>query len=95
MQNCSPRGQLIFSLSLTLKVKKITKGRILLYAAGEKKLGKNKLYATVQCQLTIDCKSCLAWSITKLFKNVNIKQGARVLGTNCNVRYELYPFLRS
>ncbi|CDY10836.1 BnaC01g14510D [Brassica napus] len=50
----------------------------------------------VQCiELTRDCKSCLAWSITKLFKNNDIKQGGRVLGTNCNVRYELYPFLRS
>ncbi|CAN6921110.1 unnamed protein product [Brassica oleracea] len=86
-----------FFSELTLKVKKITNNGLLnFYSAGEKKLGKNKLYAMVQCiELTRDCKSCLAWSITKLFKNNDIKQGGRVLGTNCNVRYELYPFLRS
>ncbi|XP_018489740.1 putative cysteine-rich repeat secretory protein 37 [Raphanus sativus] len=84
-----------FLYELTLKVEKTIEGdHIFLYAAGEKKLGKNKLYAMVQCiQLTLDCKSCLEWSIKKLFKNSDIKQGARVLGTNCGVRYELYPFL--
>ncbi|KAF2541387.1 hypothetical protein F2Q70_00034890 [Brassica cretica] len=85
-----------FLSELILKVEKTTKYRLIFYSAGEKKLGKNKLYAMVQClDLRIDCKRCLAWSITKLFKNDNIKQGARVLGTDCNVRYELYPFLRS
>ncbi|XP_018469250.2 putative cysteine-rich repeat secretory protein 37 [Raphanus sativus] len=84
-----------FFSELTLKVKKTTKYSLILYAAGEKKLGKNKLYAMVQClELSMNCKSCLTWSISKLFKN-EIKQGARVLGTNCDVRYELYPFLRS
>ena len=87
-----------FFSELTLKVKKNTEAGsiIILYAAGEKKLGKNTLYAMVQCvSLTIDCKSCLTWSITKLFKNDDIKQGGRVLGSNCEVRYELYPFIRS
>ncbi|KAG2258560.1 hypothetical protein Bca52824_077854 [Brassica carinata] len=86
-----------FLSELTLNVeKKIKDIHVILYAAGEKKLGKNKLYAMVQCiQLTLDCKSCLEWSIKKLFKNSDVKQGARVLGTNCEVRYELYPFLRS
>ncbi|CAN7109537.1 unnamed protein product [Brassica rapa subsp. narinosa] len=85
-----------FLSELILKVEKTTKYRLIFYAAGEKKLGKNKLYAMVQClDLRIDCKRCLAWSITMLFKNDDIKQGARVLGTDCNVRYELYPFLRS
>ncbi|KAF2568293.1 hypothetical protein F2Q68_00024549 [Brassica cretica] len=91
-----------FFSELTLKVKKNTKAGsiIILYAAGEKKLGKNTLYAMVQCvSLTIDCKSycksCLAWSITKLFKNGDIREGGRVVGINCDVRYEIYPFLRS
>ncbi|KAL0722222.1 hypothetical protein Bca4012_036821 [Brassica carinata] len=49
----------------------------------------------VRClELTIYCKNCLTWSITKLFKKDNIKQGARVFGSNCDARYELYPFLR-
>ena len=85
-----------FFSELTLKVKKTTKYSLIFYAAGEKKLGKNKLYAMVQClQLTMDCKGCLTWSILKLFENNEIKQGARVLGTDCDLRYELYPFLRS
>ncbi|CAN7104144.1 unnamed protein product [Brassica rapa subsp. narinosa] len=87
-----------FFSELILKVEKhVYDGLgLIFYAAGEKKLGKNKLYAMVQCiGLTLDCKSCLTWSIKKLFENGNIKQGARVLGTNCDVRYELYPFLRS
>ncbi|KAL0722226.1 hypothetical protein Bca4012_036825 [Brassica carinata] len=91
------RAMDLFS-ELTLKVKKNTRAGsvIIFYAEGEKKLGKKILYAMVQCvSLTIDCKSCLVWSITKLFKNGDIKQGGRVLGMNCEVRYELYPFLRS
>ncbi|KAF8086607.1 hypothetical protein N665_0619s0001 [Sinapis alba] len=86
-----------FFSELTLKVEKPTEDfRVILYASGKKKVGKNTLYAMVQCvELTLDCKSCLAWSITKLFKNGNIKQGGRVLGMNCEIRYELYPFLRS
>ncbi|XP_018437873.1 putative cysteine-rich repeat secretory protein 35 [Raphanus sativus] len=87
-----------FLSELTLKVKKNTGASsvIIYYAAGKKKFGKITLYAMVQCvSETIDCKSCLTWSITKLFKNGDIKQGARILGVNCDVRYELYPFLRS
>ncbi|CAG7874745.1 unnamed protein product [Brassica rapa] len=78
-----------FFSELTLKVEKTTSDgfRIILYAAGEKKLGKNTLYAMVQClELTMDCKNCLTWSTTKLFKNDDIKQGARVFGSNCDVR---------
>ncbi|KAL0770841.1 hypothetical protein Bca101_035992 [Brassica carinata] len=74
-----------FFSELTLKVEKTTSDgfRIILYAAGEKKLGKNTLYAMVQClELTLDCKNCLTWSTTKLFKNGDIKQGARVFGSN-------------
>ncbi|KAJ4891530.1 Cysteine-rich repeat secretory protein 34 [Raphanus sativus] len=87
-----------FFSELTLKVDKNSEAGdlVILYAEGKKKLGKNTLYAMVQCvELTIDCKSCLIWSIAKLFKNDNIKQGGRVLGSNCEVRYELYPFIRS
>ncbi|KAF3580819.1 hypothetical protein DY000_02029686 [Brassica cretica] len=87
-----------FFSELTLKVDKNTEvdSVVIFYAEGKKKLGKNTLYAMVQCvELTIDCKSCLTWSIAKLFKNDDIKQGGRVLGSNCEIRYELYPFIRS
>ncbi|CAH8261566.1 unnamed protein product [Arabidopsis lyrata] len=62
---------------------------LLYYAAGEKRIGTNKLYAMVQCT------SCLEWSISHLSKCCDGKQGARVLGTACNLSYELYPFLRT
>ncbi|XP_023641853.1 putative cysteine-rich repeat secretory protein 36 isoform X2 [Capsella rubella] len=66
------------------------------YAAGEMRLGTKKLYAMVQCALDIfQCKVCLEWSINELSKCCQSKQGARVLGTSCSIRYELYPFLRT
>lgn len=69
---------------------------MILYAAGEKTLGKKKLYAMVQCSQDIfQCKDCLEWSIRELAKCCDGKQGARVLGSDCNLRYELYPCLRN
>ncbi|CAA7030248.1 unnamed protein product [Microthlaspi erraticum] len=67
------------------------------YAAGETILGANKIYAMVQCaQNAEQCKACLESSIRELSKCCDGKQGARVyLGRSCNVRYELYPFLRT
>ncbi|VVA98982.1 unnamed protein product [Arabis nemorensis] len=65
------------------------------YAAGEERLGENKLYAMVQCaKITGKCKACLESAIKELSKCCGGKQGARVvLGISCNLRYELYPFL--
>ncbi|KAL0666982.1 hypothetical protein Bca4012_029686 [Brassica carinata] len=88
VKNFTKRAMDFFS-ELTLKVEKTVHDGLglIFYSAGEKKLGKNKLYAMVQCiGLTLDCKSCLTLSIKKLFENGNIKQGARVLGSNCDVR---------
>jgi len=68
----------------------------LYYAAGEMRLGKQTLFAMVQCAKDIlSCKDCLEWSINELSKCCHGKQGARVLGTEGTLRYELYPFLRS
>ncbi|KAG7626153.1 putative cysteine-rich repeat secretory protein 33 [Arabidopsis thaliana] len=68
----------------------------LYYAAGEMRLGKQTLFAMVQCAKDIlSCKDCLEWSIKELSKCCDGKQGARVVGTICNLRYELYPFLRT
>ncbi|CAA7030245.1 unnamed protein product [Microthlaspi erraticum] len=65
------------------------------YAAGETMLGTKKLYAMVQCTKDIAvCKGCLEWSIGQLSKCCVGKQGSRVLSTTCNLRYELYPFMR-
>ncbi|KAL9292291.1 putative cysteine-rich repeat secretory protein 36 [Arabidopsis thaliana] len=58
------------------------------------RLGTKNLYAMVQCALDIfECKVCLEWSINELSKCCHSKKGARFLGTSCNIRYELYPFL--
>ncbi|EOA32580.1 hypothetical protein CARUB_v10015870mg [Capsella rubella] len=68
----------------------------LYYAAGELRLGKKTLYGMVQCAKDIrSCKGCLEWSIRQLSKCCDGKQGGRVLTTSCNLRYELYPFLRT
>ncbi|VVB16701.1 unnamed protein product [Arabis nemorensis] len=65
------------------------------YAAGEDRLGANKLYGMVLCtQSMIGCDICLESAIKELSKCCGGKQGARVfVGTSCNLRYELYPFL--
>lgn len=66
------------------------------YAGGGKRLGTKKVYAMMQCAQDIAlCPDCLKWSISELSKCCGGKQGARVLSTTCNLRYELYPFLRT
>ncbi|ESQ28638.1 hypothetical protein EUTSA_v10019551mg [Eutrema salsugineum] len=87
---------LFYELILKADIPTADGNNFLYYAAGEKKIGRNKLYAMVQCAHDIlDCKGCLEWSIKELSKSSDGKQGARVLGTICNIRYELYPFLRN
>ncbi|CAN8268811.1 unnamed protein product [Cochlearia groenlandica] len=69
--------------------------RFVNYAVGEKSFGARKLYAMVQCGQIAECKVCSESSIKELSKCCNGKQGARVfVGRSCNLRYELYPFLR-
>ncbi|EOA25294.1 hypothetical protein CARUB_v10018609mg [Capsella rubella] len=61
-------------------------------------IGENKMYAMVQCALDLGsngCYVCLEWIMGRYeryyFDN---RQGGRVLGRSCSLRYELYPFLR-
>lgn len=69
---------------------------LLYYAAGEEKIGTQKVYAMVQCAKDVlECQTCLEWSIRQLSKCCDGKQGARVLGNSCSLRYEIYPFLRT
>ncbi|EOA32790.1 hypothetical protein CARUB_v10016100mg [Capsella rubella] len=76
-------------------------GRMMaLYAAGEKMIRTKKLYAMVQCTRDVFmfktlCKECLERIISEYPKCCDGKRGGRVLGTSCNFRYELYPFLRT
>ncbi|ESQ47485.1 hypothetical protein EUTSA_v10021994mg [Eutrema salsugineum] len=71
---------------------------MVLYAAGEKKLGTKNLYAMVQCTKDLafnSCLACLKWILREFPKCCDGKSGGRVLSTSCNFRYELYPFLRT
>ncbi|CAN8274296.1 unnamed protein product [Cochlearia groenlandica] len=77
-------------------------GEMALYAGGEKMIGTKKLYAMVQCIRDTFvmyekklCKKCLDTIIMDFPKCCDGKQGGRVLGTSCDFRYELYPFLKT
>ncbi|XP_072955761.1 antimicrobial ginkbilobin-2-like protein [Typha angustifolia] len=69
----------------------------LLFATGEAKIGEGskKLYGLAQCTKDLsggDCKTCLQTAISLLPSCCNGKQGGRVLGGSCTIRYELYLF---
>ncbi|CAN8274304.1 unnamed protein product [Cochlearia groenlandica] len=96
------KDTMAFLEQLTLKANnksnKDENGEMSMYADGEKTLGTNKLYAMVQCTKYIYvsakmCKKCLDTIIKEFPKCCGDKQGGRILGTSCNFRYELYPFL--
>ncbi|CAD5324461.1 unnamed protein product [Arabidopsis thaliana] len=68
------------------------------YAVGETRIGRNKMYAMMQCALdltTNGCYVCLEWIIGRYDSfYFDRRQGGRVLSRSCSLRYELYPFLR-
>ncbi|CAH1424326.1 unnamed protein product [Lactuca virosa] len=58
---------------------------------------KEKVYGYVQCTPDLsgfDCGRCFQVSIDRLGEYCLGKQGARVLTPSCNVRFEMYKFLR-
>ncbi|XP_058773833.1 cysteine-rich repeat secretory protein 38-like [Vicia villosa] len=69
-----------------------------LYANGELKVGElERVYGQVQCTRDLssdDCKKCLDDVISELPSCCDGKKGGRVVGGSCNVRYEIYPFVR-
>lgn len=70
----------------------------LLYAAGEERLGRQKLYAMMQCTKDLwfnSCDTCLEWLVLRESGCCDGKQGCRVFSTSCNYRYELYPFIKT
>lgn len=70
---------------------------VMLYAVGETRIGKNRMYAMVQCTRDIfqsSCHACLEWIFERYGKYFYRKPGGRVVGRSCSLRYELYPFLR-
>ncbi|KQK15898.1 cysteine-rich receptor-like protein kinase 6 isoform X2 [Brachypodium distachyon] len=57
--------------------------------------GKPKIYGLAQCRPDMasnDCRSCLANIIPYILQYMSGKQGGRILGIQCNYRYEQYPF---
>ncbi|XP_050262317.1 cysteine-rich repeat secretory protein 38-like [Quercus robur] len=70
-----------------------------LYAVGELELGESKkLYGLAQCTRDLsnsDCFKCLDGVIGELPQCCDGKEGGRVVGGSCNIRYEIYPFVNS
>ncbi|KAL7102390.1 hypothetical protein ACP275_08G117400 [Erythranthe tilingii] len=68
-----------------------------MYANGETDIGiESKIYGMVQCSRDLsrdDCKKCLDGAVSELPSCCGGKQGGRVVGGSCNIRYEIYPFL--
>jgi hypothetical protein len=66
------------------------------YANGELKIGESeRVHGLAQCTRdlsSVDCKKCLDDAITELIPNG--KKGGRVVGGSCNIRYEIYPFVK-
>jgi hypothetical protein len=59
--------------------------------------GELELYGLAQCTQDlsgVDCQKCLDGAIGELRNCCNGKRGGRVVGGSCNVRYELYPFVK-
>ncbi|XP_057953168.1 cysteine-rich repeat secretory protein 38-like [Malania oleifera] len=69
-----------------------------LYYAGEAELCEFlTLYGLVQCSrdlTTENCTKCLDDAIADLPKYSANRQGGRTLYASCNVRYEIYPFVK-
>ncbi|KAG5545499.1 hypothetical protein RHGRI_017858 [Rhododendron griersonianum] len=70
-----------------------------MFATGEKEIKEsNKLYGLVQCTRDLssaDCKKCIDGAIGNLPRCCDGKEGGRVVGGSCNVRYEIYPFVNA
>ncbi|KAG0466807.1 hypothetical protein HPP92_018387 [Vanilla planifolia] len=71
----------------------------LLFATAEVEVeGEGGLFGLVQCTRDLsggDCKRCLASAMEELPRCCRGKKGGRVVGKNCNLRYEMYPFYDS
>jgi hypothetical protein len=56
------------------------------------------LYALVQCTPDLseeDCNGCLVEAFRNIPQCCDGKQGGRVIGRSCNMRFEVYPFYNS
>ncbi|XP_061364374.1 cysteine-rich repeat secretory protein 38-like [Gastrolobium bilobum] len=69
-----------------------------MYASGKLMIGvSEKVYGLAQCTrdlTSMGCKKCLDDAISELPSCCDGEQGGRVVGGSCNIRYEIYPFLK-
>ncbi|XP_026397472.1 cysteine-rich repeat secretory protein 38-like [Papaver somniferum] len=85
----------------SLSEKAVVRTSMKLFATGEMALGgysDEKLYGLVQCSRDLsssDCKKCLDDAVNELPNCCEGKRGGRVIGGSCNIRYELYPFVKA
>ncbi|KAF8391471.1 hypothetical protein HHK36_023776 [Tetracentron sinense] len=68
-----------------------------MYATGQAIISDlQKVYGLAQCTQDLsrhDCYNCLGYAIFTFPHAFYGKEGGRVLGPSCNIRYEVYPFL--
>jgi hypothetical protein len=67
-----------------------------LFATGEIKFSRNKtIYGLVQCTRDIpesSCDSCLVQALGDLQACCSSREGGIIVGSNCNMRFQLYQF---
>ncbi|XP_035544550.1 cysteine-rich repeat secretory protein 38-like [Juglans regia] len=83
---------------LLSRLSKEASGTPKLYAVGEGEMGdqSKKLYGLAQCTRDLsstNCFKCLEGAIDELPRCCDGKEGGRVVGGSCNIRYEIYPFV--
>ncbi|XP_058092159.1 cysteine-rich receptor-like protein kinase 44 isoform X2 [Magnolia sinica] len=85
-------GQMMHGLALKAALDQ----SIRMYATNETNfINFEKLYGLVQCTNDLsrrDCYVCLQGAISRIRECCDGKQGGRVLGPSCNLRFEMYKF---
>ncbi|RWR90870.1 cysteine-rich receptor-like protein kinase 10 [Cinnamomum micranthum f. kanehirae] len=98
-QNVSDPDQfqtVLGDLMRTLSSRVTSEPRLRMFATGQSKFSSfSNVYGLVQCTRDIsasDCGRCLETAINKIPNCCDKKQGGRVIGPACNIRFEISPF---